>query len=479
MKRRLVLAVAMTTIVLGLVPRVALAVQRSSPQKALARLEELSTSFQALAEQVAPAVVEIVATGYLLSKEAALPGEAALVLRRVGGSGVIVDPDGYLVTNAHVVEGARRIQVRLPPRAGEGSPGRSILEPRGRLVGAQIVGVDRETDIAVLRVAEKGLPHLVLGDSDGLKKGQLVFAFGSPAGLENSVTMGVVSAVARQLRPEDPMIYIQTDAPINPGSSGGPLVDASGRVVGINTFILSRSGGSEGIGFAAPSNIVRNVFQQIRSTGQIHRGEIGVHAQTITPVLARGLRLPRDWGVVLGDVYPGSPAERAGLRVGDVILSLDGKVMENGRQFDVNFYRRPLGDIVTLEVLRGEERLTFRVFVLGRPEGLDQAVLQAVTPEENLLPELGVLAVDLDEAIARALPPLRFPRGVVVVARSQDAPYWDGGLLPGDVIHSVNGMPVTALRELRATAARLRPGDPIVLQLERRSRLMYLSFEIE
>ena len=150
----------------------------------------------------------------------------------------------------------------------------------------------------MLKIRERELPFVTLGDSDELRKGQLVMAFGNPFGLENSVTLGVVSAVGRQLQPEDPMVYIQTDAPINPGNSGGPLVDARGRLVGINTFIFSQSGGSEGIGFAVPSNIVKYVFTQIRESGRVARGEIGVHAQTITPTLAAGLGLPQPWGVI-------------------------------------------------------------------------------------------------------------------------------------------------------------------------------------
>ena len=194
---------------------------------------------------------------------------------------------GYIVTNAHVVQGAHKVQVQLAaPRRGGA---RSILGPRPRLVGAQIVAIDEETDLAVLKVDEKALPFLELADSDGVRPGQLVLAFGSPLGLDSSVTMGVVSAVARQLEPDDPMIYIQTDASINPGNSGGPLVDTDGRVVGINTLILSQSGGNEGLGFAAPSNIVRNVFEQMRKYGRVRRGEIGVRAQTITPSLAEGL----------------------------------------------------------------------------------------------------------------------------------------------------------------------------------------------
>jgi serine protease Do len=202
------------------------------------------------------------------------------------------------------------------------------------MLEATVVGMDRETDLAVIRVDRNDLTPLPLGDSDSLHQGQLVMAFGNPLGLENSVSMGVVSSVARQIKPDDTMIYIQTDAPINPGNSGGPLVDADGRVMGLNTFILSQSGGSEGLGFAIPSNIIRNVYQQIRQEGHVHRSEIGVYAQTITPQMAAGLQLSQDWGVLLSDVEPGGPGDIAGLQPGDIVLSLNGKTEANARQME-------------------------------------------------------------------------------------------------------------------------------------------------
>ena len=178
------------------------------------------------------------------------------------------------------------------PNAASGREGRGAVHRRGLL--AEIVGLDLETDIALLKVQASGLSTLRLADSDSVEEGQIVFAFGSPMGLDNSVTMGVISSTARQFRPDDPMIYLQTDASINPGSSGGPLVDADGNVVGISTMILTQSGGNEGLGFAVPSSVVANVVDQLRQTGKVVRGEIGVVAQTISPALARGWRLPRD-----------------------------------------------------------------------------------------------------------------------------------------------------------------------------------------
>ncbi|MGH8186704.1 MAG: trypsin-like peptidase domain-containing protein, partial [Steroidobacteraceae bacterium] len=401
--------------------------------------------------------------------------DALLGLRRTGGSGVIVDPTGYIVTNSHVIEGARRVQVLLPRITAGGG---SIVRPRGIAVDATIVGVDNETDLAVLKVAEKNLPALPLADSDNLRQGQLVFAFGSPLGLENSVSMGVVSAVGRQLELDDPMVYIQTDAPINPGNSGGPLVDTAGRVVGINTLILSQGGGNEGLGFAAPSNIVKTVFEQIKSGGRVRRGTIGVYAQTITPMLATALTLPQDWGVILGDVFPQTPAALAGLRIGDVVTALDGKRMENGRQFEVNLYRRAVGDTVTVDVLRGGQAMRFPVAVAER-EGDPARFADLVSPERNVVPRLGVLALDIDARIAAMVGELRIPRGVLVAARSTDPPAADQALEAGDIIVSLNGTPVTALADLRSAIGRMPSRTPVVFQVQRFGQLMFVAFELE
>ena len=439
-------------------------------------LSQLSESFEALAQRVSPAVVQLFATGYSSNLVAA--DSSLLSKNRSGGSGVILDPEGYIVTNAHVVIGAQRIQVLLA-RLPQGTPeGTSILKPRGEILDAEIVGIDQETDLAVLKIPERGLPFVRLGDSDELKKGQLVMAFGNPFGLENSVTLGVISAVGRQLQPEDPMVYIQTDAHINPGNSGGPLVDANGALVGINTFILSQSGGSEGIGFAVPSNIVKNVFTQIRESGRVSRGEIGVSAQTISPTLAAGLELPRPWGVILGDVSPGRPAALSGLKVGDLVLTLDGKAMENGRQFDVNLYRRPIGETVTLEIQRDSQELTFRVRVIEQPDDVGRFA-GMVTPEKNLVPKLGILGIDVDSKVAQLLPPPRKLGGVLIALHSSNSPYWGEGFVPGDVIYSINGEEIKNLDNLRTQLAGLNSGDPVVFQVQRGDGLRFIAFELE
>jgi serine protease Do len=287
----------------------------------------------------------------------------------------------------------------------------------------------------------------------------------------------VVSSVARQIKADDPMIYIQTDAPINPGNSGGPLLNADGQVVGINTFILSQSGGSEGIGFAIPSNIVSTVVRQIRKDGHVHRGEIGVFAQSITPSLVAGLELSRDWGVLLGDVDPDGPAGESGLKAGDIVLTLNGRVMENARQLEVNLYRRTVGEKVKIEVLRGDQKLGFEVEVIERDDD-PQRFADLVNPEENIIAKLGILGVEISPKIALMLPDLRKKYGVVVAARAAGSPF-SAALSPGDVIYSVNGTPVTSLAALRQVLDRLKPNEPMVLQIEREGHLRYLDLELE
>ena len=467
--------IAVAALITVLLPAAAAAQRPAAPA---ASLGELSRSLQDLSQRVSASVVQIFVTGYAPPNEEDAQGGAQPLFERTSGSGVIVDADGYIVTNAHVVENATRIEVDLPFAATGGDPGRSIIARRGRTLGAQIVAIDKETDIAVLRVEAKALPVLPFGDSDVLRPGQLVLAFGSPLGLDASVTLGIVSAVARQLTPEDPMIYIQTDAPINPGNSGGALVDTDGRLVGINTLIYSQSGGNEGIGFAAPSNIVRNVFEQIRKSGRVRRGEIGATAQTITATLADALQLSTDSGVIVADVDEGGPAARAGLQPGDVIVSLDGKRMENGRQFRINVYTRAVGQQVALDVVRGQRRLTLRVPVVER-ETTTTRLSDLLTPQ-NSIRALGALVLDLTPEILQVLPPLRRPTGVAVASVFADAPYsQQGQLQAGDVIYAVNGTPVTSVAMLKSAAERLKPNEATVLQIERDGGLMFIAFRAE
>jgi serine protease Do len=442
-------------------------------------LARLSASFETLAQRVSPAVVQIFVTSFsTLGVEGESSAVSVLARQQNTGSGVILDPGGYIVTCAHVVENARRIQVLLPTPRQTGSPGHSLLKSKGKVVDGQVAGVDRETDVAVVKVAERELPFVELADSDTLRQGQVVLAFGAPLGLENSLTMGVVSGVARQLKAEDPMVYVQTDTPINPGNSGGPLIDSNGHVVGINTFILSQSGGSEGVGFAIPSNIVKSVYEQLRKSGKVRRGVIGVYAQTVTPVLATNLGLPQDWGVIISDVVPRGPADLAGMKEGDLVFTLDGKVMENARQFNVNLYRRPIGDNVLIEVLRENSKLPLYVTVQERPDDPER-IAQLADPVDNLVPKLGILAVAIDPKVSEMLPPRRKLNGVVVAVKLIGVAATRNDLQTGDVIYSVNRAMIKDVTELNAALNQIKSGGPLLLQIERRGQVMYQAFELE
>jgi serine protease Do len=435
-------------------------------------LRSLSSHFHSLVENVKPAVVQVVTSGFVASDG----GGSTVRARTGGGSGVIVDADGYIITNAHVIGSVRRLDVLLT-RTGGDRVGSSILNASGKLLPARVVGVDREADIAVLKIESKGLPFLSFADSEQLQQGHLVFAFGSPYGLENSVTMGVVSSVARQVRPDDAMIYIQTDTSINPGNSGGPLVDVDGRIVGVNTFIVSQPSGGNGVGFAVPSNIAKTVYQQIREHGHVRRGQIGVQLQTITPRLAEALGLQRDWGVLVSDVLPNSAANRAGLEVKDIVLTMNGKQMENARQMGVNIYQNA-GKTISVEVLRGTEKRKLDIAVLERPQDPDR-ILSQVSGEKNLVQKLGILAVDLNEQVTPLLPSLRKLTGVVVAGVVSELASQSDAFSPGDVIYSVNNTMIRTLDDLRAAADGLKSRQPVAVQVERFGSLQYLLFEIE
>jgi serine protease Do len=321
------------------------------------------------------------------------------------------------------------------------------------------------------------LEALAIAPYRNLRQGEVVLAFGSPEGLRNTVTLGVVSSVARQIDPDSPMVYIQTDAPINPGNSGGPLVNVDGAVVGVNTFILTQSGGNEGIGFAIPSSVVNVAYQQLRKFGHLHRAQVGIGLQTITPVLAAALNLPRSYGVIVADVLPDGPALAAGVRIGDILLSIDGRMAESIPYVSFRLMSVNAGEKVHLEVLRGQERLAFDVPVIEHSDNMDQITALA-DPEKNVVRPLGILGIEIDKKVAEMAPELRDPFGIIVAARAAGA----GAEIPlntGDVIRSLNGEPMTTLDRLRTALAALKPGAPVVLQIQRDERLLYVSFTLE
>ena len=442
-------------------------------------LNQLRSSVEAIVKDVSPSVVQVLVTGFKPLDEGG-HSETSMILgkQRGIGSGAIIDPDGYIMTNAHVVSGAHQVQVILSSPSEEDTPSPSDLAPLGRTLDARVIGISSELDLALLKVEAKGLKALPISNYTGLQQGDPVFTFGSPSGLRNSVSMGIVSAVARQLNPDSPLIFIQTDAAINPGNSGGPLVDVNGELVGINTFIFSQSGGNEGLGFAIPSAIVRFAYPQLRQYGHLHRGVIGIHVQTITPALAAGLGLARDWGVIIGDVLPGSPADKVGLKAQDIVLKVNGKQIDSLPLFGISFFLVNPGDRVTMEVLRGTEKLSFAVTVIEQQRGVDK-LSDMADPENNLVPKLGIVGLDIDKQVLSLLAPLRQESGVVVVAKMSTGNYGENTLATGDVIHSLNGASVNNLESLNSVLERLKSGSSVVLQVERDERLYYLVNQIE
>jgi len=445
---------------------------QARPLQTQISLRDLSASYESLAERVRPAVVQIFSTGYATTTEGTTGNNASSLLstQRSTGSGVILSPDGYIITNNHVVQGARKIEVRLPPRNG--------AREMESTIPAKLVGADHETDLAVIKIDRKDLPTLEIGDSNDLHQGQLVMAFGNPLGLEGSVSMGIVSSVARRIKQDDWMVYVQTDAPINPGNSGGPLVDTEGRLMGINTFIFTQSGGSEGLGFAIPSNMVRSIYDQIFKDGHVHRGQIGIVAQTITPAMAKGLHLSQDWGVIASDVTPDGPADKAGMKIGDIIQSMNRRPMTDAPQLETAIYNLKLSALVTLAVLREGKTLSFTMPVIERDDD-PQRFADMVNPEDNLVSKLGILGIEISDKISDMLPELRHNYGVVVAARSASPPYSGGELEIGDVIYEINRTPAVTIKTLRSTLDDLKAGDDVVLEVERSGKLIYVTLELE
>jgi serine protease Do len=449
----------------------------SAQERSTDELHKLNESVDALIKKVSPSVVQILVTGYGPLEDSD-HGNAGVVIgrQRAIGSGFVIDSSGYIITNAHVVRGAQRVQVVLPAANADGSLS-AALSSRTNNVPARIIGVTSEIDLALLKIEGGKLPALPIALYRNLRQGEAVFAFGSPEGLRNTLTHGVVSAVARQTDPDSPMIYIQTDAPINPGNSGGPLVNVNGEVVGVNTFILSQSGGNEGLGFAIPSGVSNVAYRQLRKFGHLHRPEVGLGLQTITPSLAAALKLPRNYGLIVSDVHPGGPAEAAGLRIGDILLSADSRAADNLPIISFHLLSLEQGDKVRFEVLRGKERLAFDVPVVEHPHDMDQ-VTSLADPEKSLVQPLGILGLEIDDRIARMIAGLRDPFGIIVAARSAGA----GAEVPlttGDVIRTLNGEPMTTLDRLRGTLKALPPGSAVALQIQRDERLLYISFTLD
>jgi serine protease Do len=448
--------------------------QQASIKRSAMPVDAFSRSVQDLTSRITPSVVRIRVTKYGVQGAS---GRTDIVMGKEQsiGSGVIIDATGYILTNAHVVDGAQKVKVDLVEGAERDVPGvlaRAYSAPQN----ATIIGVFKEGDIALLKIEKTGLPALPFADYSALHQGQVVFAFGSPSGLQNSVSMGIVSSIARQPDPDSPFLYVQTDTPINPGNSGGPLVNTAGEIVGINTFIFSQSGGSEGVGFAIPSPLLKWVSENLRKYGHVHRSNIGVGLQGITPVLAAALKLPRESGVVVSDIVPGGPAELAGMKLDDVLLAVNNRPVDSVPAMLGFFFEHGAGEHVRFDILRGDERLALDVVTAESAHQADH-LADIVDPAKDVIPGLGVLGVTVDKQVEDLIGTLRLSSGVVVAGRVQTASPTETGLQTDDVIHAFNGTLIFDLDALKAAVANLKAGDPVAVLVERHGQLSYVSFE--
>jgi serine protease Do len=449
-----------TLIVVALAPAGAARANAASTQ-VVNPLVAASSSIEALVQRVSGSVVQVVVTGLHPVIDGTRSGDSAIGRGRSIGSGVVIDRGGYIITNAHVVSGAEQIDVIVSKSSGSGE------SPGGRTMSASIVGVAEEWDLALIKV-DGDLTPLPLADYDRIRQGQLVFAFGSPDGLRNSVTMGMVSAVARQMEPDSPLVYVQTDAAINPGSSGGPLINAQGEVVGINTFIRSAAGGSDGLGFALPSNLVALAYPQLRQFGRLRRAVVGVATQTLTSVIAAGLHLPSSGGLIVSDVSENSPAAAAGIRIGDVITSIDGEDIEDAGPARLYLHLASLqaGRAVTLAGLR--MATPFSVAVTPLEPARDDDRVEMLDSRSMAIEPLAILGVSYH---------VQDVSGVIVAARLDTPHAGDVALSVGDVILSINGATVDTVAVLRDAVEAVGRRQPVVLQVLQSGRRTYVAFE--
>ncbi|HUZ72123.1 MAG TPA: DegQ family serine endoprotease [Stellaceae bacterium] len=372
------------------------------------------------------------------------------------GSGVIVDPSGLIVTNHHVIKDAEEIRVVLSDR---------------REFEAKVLLSDEQSDLAVLKIDAHGerLPTLPLGDSDTLEVGDLVLAIGNPFGVGQTVTSGIVSALARAVGVGDFRSFIQTDAAINPGNSGGALVDLDGKLVGINTAIFSRSGGSVGIGFAIPTAMVRMVLQAARSGGRIVRPWLGASVQAVTADLSESLHLPHPEGVLVKDVMPGSPAAQAGLRIGDVILAVNGRAIEDPDGLHFRIVTQPIGKPARLDYWRAGTEVTTSLTLVAPPE----------TPPRDLeeldghYPFAGATVGNLNPAFDGELGFDPTQRGVAVESVAGGSPAARLGLEHGDILASLDRRPIKTVAQLQSMLA--AAAAPWTLTVKRQGRLLSVT----
>ena len=441
------------------------------------------TTFAPIVEKVAPSVVTVFTTQtvsrgltpFPFSDDTfrqffggQLPRQGKQTLQGLG-SGVIVSQDGYILTANHVVSGADEVMIGL---------GTDL-----RKYKTKKVGTDPGTDMALLKIEEKNLPAITFADSEKARAGDIVLAIGNPFGLRQTVTMGIISAVGRGgMGIVDYENFIQTDAAINMGNSGGALVDTEGRLLGINTAIFSRSGGNQGIGFAIPASLARDVMQSLREKGRVVRGYIGASVQTLTPELAEAMKLKgQSTGALVGEVTPKSPSEKAGMKTGDVITAVNGKKISDARELRLMIGSMAPGTKVQIEINREGQNKTLNVDLAEMPAGAAEQGAEAA-PEEAAQPEKatvfgGVAVADITDDVRTALNLPKDIQGAVIADIDADSPAAKAGLREGDVIQEVNKRPVRSAKDLVAISKKLKPTEKILIRVYSQGRSGFVALE--
>jgi serine protease Do len=465
-------------------------VAAAAPAAAQSAAPQLVTGlpdFTQLVEQVGPGVVNVEAKiGTRASAQAdegdipeifrrmlppgfEMPGQGQGPQRRGGtsiGSGFIISADGYVLTNHHVVDGADEVKVTLPDR---------------RELTAKVVGSDQQYDVALLKVDAKGLPTVRIGSSAALKPGQWVVAIGSPLGLDHSVTAGIVSAVGRSASPEQRYVpFIQTDVAINQGNSGGPLLNTRGEVVGINSQIFSVSGGYMGISFAIPIDLAMGAVDQLKSTGKVSRGQLGVQVGAVTADAVKGFDLPDNRGALVNEVLTGSPAAKAGLSPGDVIRSVNGRPVNDSSDLPPLIGAMAPGSKVALGVLRDGKARDITVTLSELDEGTAARGAQPTAPERDVAPAgrnpLGIQSQSLD---ANSRKQLGVESGGVLISRVEGAAAREAGLAPGMVVLQVGRTKVDSPAALDRELAAVKAGDTVMLLVRARGVTRFFAVTVE
>jgi serine protease Do len=438
------------------------------------QIMETSRAFSEIVNAVSPAVVNISTTKVIRRDTRSLFEEPFFDLfnpfhdygvpkkwkEQSLGSGVIVSSGGYIITNNHVVEKGDEIKVTLFDK---------------RTFKGKIVGSDPKTDIAIVRIDARDLPTLTWGDSEKLQVGEFVLAIGNPYSLSHTVTMGIISAVGRaNVGIADYEDFIQTDAAINPGNSGGPLVNIKGELIGINTAIFSRTGGYQGIGFAVPSNMVRLVMDQLVQKGKVTRGWIGVTIQELTPELAQKFGLKKSNGALVSDVVKDSPAAKAGIMRGDVIIEFNGKEIKDVSNLRNMVAQSKIDGEISMRIFRSGKEYTVKVFIIELPREVAEVMPSQLPNDANVEVLTGLTVMDLTKEIIRQLGFNKDERGVVVVKVEPGSPADDAEIKKGDIIKEIDKKSINNVEDFNRIASNLKKDDTVLLFLNRSGKKFYV-----